>query len=298
MDILGLVAAFGGGVIGACMGALPVFIMTGLLALVGAIVTAAGATGDIAIGLLAFGSYAGPHIAFAGGVAAAAYAGKTGKISSGTDILSSLNGTGSPDVLLVGGAFGMAGFVIAYLIGLTPLGPMTDLPGITVFILAVITRYMFGTTGLTGKYTGTAPRTYITTGTGMLHNIVVGGGIAIAISFVAAQLYAAGNETALAIYPIICFGFAAFSLIFTQTGFATPASHHIALPAAYAAVAGVTAFGSAGALLGVVFGILGSLLGDFCANTFNSHNDTHIDPPATTIFILVIVISLMKMVIL
>lgn len=34
MDILALIAAFGGGIIGAYMGALPAFIMTGIYALV------------------------------------------------------------------------------------------------------------------------------------------------------------------------------------------------------------------------------------------------------------------------
>ena len=74
MDILALIAAFGGGIIGAYMGALPAFIMTGIYALVGGVLTAAGVGGDVAVNYLAFGSFVGPHIAFAGGVAAAGYA--------------------------------------------------------------------------------------------------------------------------------------------------------------------------------------------------------------------------------
>ena len=82
--------------------------------------------------------YQNPKIlCFAGGVAAAGYAGRKGKLASGTDILSSLNGLGEPDVLLVGGIFGVLGFLIHYCIGLLPVigsaGPATtDLPGITV----------------------------------------------------------------------------------------------------------------------------------------------------------------------
>ena len=295
MDFMALIAAFGGGIIGAYMGALPAFIMTGVFAIVGGIATAAGAPADIAVGVLAFGSFVGPHIAFAGGVAASGYAGKTKKLASGGDILSSLNGLGAPDVLLVGGVFGVLGFVIAYLIGLTPLGPLTDLPGITVIILAIITRLVFGSTGLTGKYTGTGKRVWASGGKAFVYNVVLGGGIGIAVSFIAASLNNAGNTVALGIFPIICFGFSAVTLIFTQTGFATPATHHITLPSALAAVAGVAAFGEAGALLGVLFGILGSVLGDFVGNTFNSHCDTHIDPPAATIFTLTIVISLIKL---
>ncbi|WP_297233235.1 hypothetical protein [uncultured Flavonifractor sp.] len=296
MDLFALVAAFGGGIIGAYMGALPAFIMTGIFALVGSVLTAAGVGGDIAVNMLAFGSFVGPHIAFAGGVAAAGYAGKKGKLSSGTDILSSLNGLGEPDVILVGGIFGVLGYLVSYGIGMLPVignaGPATtDLPGITVFILAVITRLVFGQTGLTGKYTGTGKREWFSTGKGFVYNVVLGGGIGIVVSCLAVVLYQSGNTAAFGIFPIICFGFAAISLIFTQTGFATPATHHIFLPAALAASAGILAWGESGFVLGVVFGILGSLLGDLVGKTLNSHCDTHIDPPATTIFILTIIIN-------
>ena len=241
MDILALIAAFGGGIIGAYMGALPAFIMTGIYALVGGVLTAAGVGGDVAVNYLAFGSFVGPHIAFAGGVAAAGYAGRKGKLASGTDILSSLNGLGEPDVLLVGGIFGVLGFLIHYCIGLLPVigsaGPATtDLPGITVFIQAGVPRLAFGTTGLTGKYTGSGKREWFATGKGFVYNVVLGGGIGIVVSFIAAFLYENEFTAAFSIFPIVCFGFAAITLIFTQTGFATPATHHIFLPSGLAAV--------------------------------------------------------------
>lgn len=295
MDFLALVAAFGGGIIGAYMGALPVFIMTGIFAIVGSIATAAGAPADIAVGFLAFGSFAGPHIGFASGVAAAGYAGMKKKLAHGNDIVTALNGLGAPDVLLVGGLFGVLGYLIHFAISLSPLGALTDLPGITVFILAVVTRLAFGSTGLTGKYTGDGKRVWFSTGTGFVYNVVLGGGIGIAVSFVAASLQQAGaSATVMGIYPIICFGFSAITLIFTETGFAMPATHHITLPSGLAAVVGLTAFGPSGALLGVLFGILGSLVGDLVGNSLNSHCDTHIDPPATTIFILTIAVNLIK----
>lgn len=299
MDILALIAAFGGGIIGAYMGALPAFIMTGVFALAGGIATAAGAPADIAVGFFAFGSFLGPHVAFAGGVAAAAYAGKKKKLECGADICSSLNGLGSPDVLLVGGVFGALGFLIWYLVGLTSFGAITDRPGFTVFVLAVISRLVFGSSGLTGKYTGSEKRQWISSGTAMGNNIVLGGGIGIAVSFVAASLAANGaSETVMGIFPIICFGFSAITLIFTQTGFACPATHHITLPSGLAAVAGIAAWGSAGALLGVLLGIISAIFGDFIAKTLNSYVDSHIDPPATTIFVMTCVVSLIKMAIL
>ena len=76
MNLFALVASFGGGIIGAYMGALPAFILTGVIAIAGAVAAMAGGA-DMTVGFIAFGSYLGPHIAFAGGVAASAYAGKT-----------------------------------------------------------------------------------------------------------------------------------------------------------------------------------------------------------------------------
>lgn len=295
MDILALVAAFGGGVIGAYMGALPAFIMTGFFALVGSLATAAGAPTDIAVGSFAFGSFLGPHIAFAGGVAAAAFAGKKKVLSNGYDILTSLNGLNEPDVLLVGGIFGVLGYVVHYLVGLTAFGTLTDMPGFTVFVLAIVTRLVFGNTGLTGKYTGSTPREWISGGKIMQSTIVLGAGIGIAVSFLAASLVANGASTAaMGVFPVICFGFSAVTLIFAQTGFACPASHHISLPAALAAIVGITAWGPAGALLGVLFGVICAVFGDFVCKTFNSHCDSHIDPPATTIFIMTFIISLIR----
>ena len=284
MDILSLAASFGGGLLGACIGALPAFILTGILAIAGGVAALAGAA-DLTIGSITFGSILGPHIAFAGGVAAAAFAAKREKLGSGTDILSSLNGTGDYWVLIVGGIFGVLGFVIHYFYSAV-LNLQTDLPGITVFTLAIITRLTFGKTGLLGKFKGEGKRIYFTLGQGLIYNIILGGGIGIAVGYVAGSLIASGADLALlGMYPIICFGISAASLIFTQTGFATPATHHITLPAAAAAVM------SGNPIMGIVFGIVGSLLGDFAGNTLNSHCDTHIDPPATAIFISMFVIN-------
>lgn len=296
MSITGLIASFGGGIIGAYLGALPAFIMTGVFALVGGIVTATTGLDSIAVGTLAFGSLLGPHIAFAGGVAAAGYARSRGKIEDGTDILSSLHAINHPDVLIVGGIFGVIGFVIAYLINLTPIGPMTDLPGITVICSAIIVRLLFGKTGMIPKCEDGVTRTYMTGGKGFVNNVVWGGGIGIVISFIAALLSESRDtwEVVSGIYPIICFGFAACTLIFTQTGFNVPGSHHVMLPSALAAVVGINAWGMGGAMLGVLFGIVAAIIGDFVACTFNSHCDTHIDPPAATIFSLTIIISLLR----
>lgn len=279
-----VIAAFGGGVIGAYIGALPAFILTGIIAIAGGTATLAGAA-DLTVGYVAFGAYLGPHVAFAGGVAAAGYAYKTKQLKSGTDILSSLYGTGDPMTLIVGGIFGLIGMIIFQL--LAAVNFPSDLPGTTVVILAVVTRLMFGTSGIIGKYEGEGKREFYTGGKGFFCNVVLGLGIGVTISFIAQQMVNAGvDEALMGAFPVVCFGIAATSLIFTQTGFACPATHHIAYPAACAAV------WSDNPVMGIIFGILGSVIGDFIAKTFNSHCDTHIDPPATTIMILLFVITI------
>lgn len=298
MDMLALLGAFGGGAFGAMLGALPAFIMTGCFALVGGIV-ALGGHNDVAVAFLAFGTFMGPHVSFGGGVAAAAYAGSRGKLKAGNDIMTSLNGTGSVDVIFIGGLFGVIAYIIWWLLMKTPLGPVTDAVAMTVAISGCIARLAFGKTGLLGKYTGKGPRVWITGGKGFVYNVFLGACVGFAVSFVAAMMKNAGvPDTALSYFPTVCFGFSAITMIFAQIGCASPTTHHITLPSGLGALVGMAAWGPYGAFLGVIIGILSSLYGDFVANTFNSWNDTHIDPPAMTIFVMTIVVNVIGMIVL
>lgn len=286
MDMFGLIAAFGGGLLGAAVGALPAFILAGVIAIAGGILGMAGIA-EPSIGNIAFGSFLGPHIAFAGGVAAAAYAGKIKKLSSGADILSSLNGLADASVLVVGGVFGVLGFLVKYVYG-DLLQLPTDHPGITVFTLAIITRFVFGQTGLFGQYKDKTPRVWFSTGSELVYNIILGLGIGIIVSGVAVSMLNSGvSAEAMGMFPIVCFGISAFSLIFAQTGFASPTTHHITLPAASAAVMTGNIF------IGIIVAIICTLFGDLVAKSINSYCDTHIDPPATTIFIAMFIINIL-----
>jgi hypothetical protein len=286
MSIFALIGAFGGGVIGAYLGALPAFILTGVLALAGAAVAMAGGA-DATLSYVTFGSYLGPHVAFAGGVAAAAYAGKKKLLKSGTDILTPLFGLSDPMTLVVGGVFGVLGFVVHYLAG-GVLRLNTDLPGITVIVSALIARFAFGSTGLMGKVEQGEKRTYIAGGKELSCLILLGAGIGTATGFVYQTMAAAGApEAVIGNFPVLCFGIAALSLIFAQTGFGVPSTHHIALVSALAAVL------SGNPLMGVLFGILTALFGDFVGRTFNSQCDTHVDPPACTIFIFTFLVNIL-----
>nr|WP_295610842.1 hypothetical protein [uncultured Terrisporobacter sp.] len=301
MDILALIAAFGGGAFAAGLGALPAFIMTGFLALVGTGITLAGGA-DILTSNLAFGSFFGPHIAFAGAAAATAYAARKnntliastsfdcgevaltleeGILIDGTDITYSLGKTLDGTVLIVGGVFGMIGYLVNYLYsGVLHLN--TDTVAMTVATLGLIARFTIGKSGLTGQYTGTEKRQYFSQNQELIYNIVVGLSVGIMVSCVAAYLKNLGvsKEFLIAGYPSLCFGISAITLVFAQMGFSVPITHHISLPAANAAVL------SGNPIIGVVVAIACSLIGDFFTKTINSYVDTHIDPPACTIFIM------------
>lgn len=73
--------------------------------------------GAPAIGIISFGSWFGPHVAFAGAVAGAAFAMTRNHIENGQDIVTPLVKFGDPMVLIVGGIFGMVGFLIQYIVG-------------------------------------------------------------------------------------------------------------------------------------------------------------------------------------
>ena len=100
-DVLALLLAAGGGFFAAAIGALHAFIFTGFMVLAGQAIAHGRASGDF-LSFVAFGPLFGPHIAFAGGVAAVAYAARTDKEVGGKDIGVPLISIERPDVLLVG----------------------------------------------------------------------------------------------------------------------------------------------------------------------------------------------------
>lgn len=148
---------------GAAIGALPAFILVGFAVLVGIAAGLSGSQFDV-LGQIAFGPVLGPHISFAGGVAAAAFAARRERddIDDGTNIVTPLAGLGDPLPLLVGGIFGAGGYLLQLL--LTALIPpveagfyttYTDVIALVVVISAIIARVAFGRTGSSAASTPT-----------------------------------------------------------------------------------------------------------------------------------------------
>lgn len=282
-DWIYLLAAFAGGMFGAAVGAIPAFIITGLAAVVGAAV--AIITGDGAlVGSIAFGPFLGPHVAFAGGVAGAAYAAKKGKLDGGKSILTALAGLNAPDVLVVGGVFGALGYLIAWLYGFIPnIGgaAWTDTIALSVVTTAVIVRFVFGSAGLMGKvpegysrWVASDKGAWIPWQSKPLQMIA----IALAFGFTAVYItYAYSDLPGGGTLPVLFWGFSALSLVFLQFGTEVPVTHHITLPAGLAVVM------SGDIWWGLAFAFLGIFLGEAAACIFTNYADTHIDPPAASI---------------
>lgn len=282
-DWMFLLAAFAGGMFGAAVGAIPAFILTGLAAIVASAV--AIITGDGAlVGSIPFGSFLGPHIAFAGGVAGAAYAAKKGKLDGGKSILTALAGIDSPDVLFVGGVFGALGYLIAWAFAFIPnigAAGWTDTIALSVVTTAIIVRLVFGNSGLFGKvpegysrWVASDKGAWIPWQSKPLQLIAY----ALAFGFSAAYItYAYADLPGGAMIPFLFWGISAFSLVFLQFGTEVPITHHVVLPAGLAVVA------SGDVWWGLAFAILGIFLGEAAACIFTSYGDTHIDPPAASI---------------
>jgi hypothetical protein len=302
-----LLAAFGGGLFGAAIGALPAFILTGIAVLVAFGAGLGGASFDV-LGLIAFGAVTGPHVSFAGGAAAAAFAARRGDIEDGKDILTPLAGLGDPLPLLVGGIFGAGGYALQVLL-MNLLPPFqsgfyptyVDVIAVVVTVSAVVARLAFGNTGILGdlddearergRFSTGGERVWLAYQEGFLQASVVGLGTGILAAWAATQI-AAFNPALLPFGVLMGYGFSATALIFLQFGFSVPVTHHMTLPAAVAAV-GVTAAGGSqivAILVGAVAGVLGALLGELFSRLFLIHGDTHIDPPANAIIVMSVLI--------
>ncbi|MBX0293522.1 hypothetical protein [Haloarcula nitratireducens] len=316
-----VIAAFAGGAFGAALGALPAFCFTGFLVAIGEAAAYAGAelAGSIT-GAVAFGPVFGPHVSFAGGAAAAAYAARQNEMGAAFDFhnakaITFALGT-KPSHLAVGGAFGIVGMLIRQISGglLLPWDPIAM--GVT--LSALLHRLVFG---------------YSIVG------VVAGDGIFDMSPFERGEKRSEGEvsgdadkagEERFAVEPwlphqykwsgvaftgfitgvlggyiwletgsyFLGFGISAASLTFLNLGVEKiPVTHHMTLPASTAGAAVVASDPGGSALLVVVvaaiFGVYGALLGEVWQRIFYAHADTHWDPPAAAITLATFTIAIL-----
>lgn len=288
MDIFSLIASFGGGVFAAAIGATNAFIMTGFFALFGstALMMGMAEAGSFIQGTIAFGPFFGPHITFAAGVAAAAYGKKKGYWDNGCLLFDCIGGQVHYDSLLVGGIFGVIGYLaITFLVApwSGPISPklVTDNPGIVVFFSGILARLAFGGKLRTGDKV-------LPEGNALTNDLIFAACTGLLVSGIYVAAAGAGvSATVLGNYPVFCFGIAAIGLIFALVGKAYIGCHHVMLPCALATHMCYTSSGNLGMafVAGLCFAIIGILLGDLEGNLINSGSDSHIDNPAFAIFL-------------
>jgi hypothetical protein len=340
-----VLVAFAGGAFGAAIGALPSFSLAGLLVVVGELYGLIQRVGDAALpaiditGSVAFGPVLGPHVAFGGGAAAAAYAARRGYFETDFDYHPAKNvtqGLGSrPDVLFVGGAFGVVGHLIAT--GADGFAVPTDPAALGVVCSALLHRVVFGYSLIGASIRDLFDmtpyaRAQAASGSGSVSgdgDTVTDGGAASARGYAVEPWlpyqYRWGNVLALGLAvgvlgayvayitasAFLAFGISVVPLLLINADVAKiPVTHHVTLPASTAVLASVdaplaattpaTVAGSLpmseALLLGAVFGGLGALLGEVAQRVFYAHADTHLDPPAASIVVTSVLIALLAVI--
>ena len=289
MDVLfNALAAFGAGTLAAAMGGVNAFIMTGVIAIVGGMAQCLGLVDAGALySTVAFGTVFGPHISFAGGVAAAAYARKIGKLENGCNLGLGLASLGEPSVLAVGGVFGVIGWAIgtyavpAVFGGIIPVG--TDNPGMTVVISGILARLAFGDRGLLS-----ADAKFISSGKPLTMVLLRAATYSLMVAGTGLALHNAGID--ISGYNIIIFGCAAVSLIFPGNA----SWHHTGIISAYATMTAIGAGLSDVAVVGmaVACGLATGIICNIENCLINTDVDSHIDGEGTSICLMTIVVNL------
>jgi hypothetical protein len=326
-----LLAAFAGGAFGASVGALPSFSLAGLMVIIGELYKLAARTvGVDAIpvditGSIGFGVVLGPHVAFGGGAAALAYATKRGYLDTDFEYHQAkevTRGLGSkPDVLFVGGLFGIVGYWIGTLS--TTVSAPVDPVALGVVGSALVHRVAFGY-----SLVGASPRRWFDMSpyeqARMSENETLADGGEPAVEPWLPYQFRWSNVVMLGLVvgvlgayvayltasPFLAFGISVVALVFLNAGVEEiPVTHHISLPASTAVLALVDAPVTeltpalvAGAvplwvalLVGAGFGIVGALFGELLQRILYAHAETHLDPPAASIVVTSLPIGLLAM---
>jgi hypothetical protein len=330
-----VIAALAGGAFGAAIGALPAFIFTGFVVFLGeglAVLrnNVGAAAGDVGAGELAtgitgvigFGMVTGPHVAFAGGVAASAYAGKKypemepegWDYHFGKNILYAF-GT-KPDILAVGAIFGVFGMLFNRIFaGLFAFGGfgLTDSIAVTVVASAFLARVVFGYP-IVGKASGDGFLDMTPFEREEPH-VAADGGVEEHAGRLATEpwlphQYKWSGVTAIGLVGgvlggyiwlrtgslFLGYGISAISLLFLQLGVEKiPVTHHITLLGSVGAAVAAATVGSDPVVL-IAAGVLGAvsaLVGEATQRIFYAHSGTHVDPPAMAIAIVMLVVGIL-----
>lgn len=326
-----LLVALAGGAVGAALGGYAAYGLAGLVVTIGEIArvtTGAGGTPLVAgspdlatagvTGLVGYGPVLGPHVAFAGAAAAAAYAGRKGHLDTDFPYHEAKHlGTPlgpRPGALAVGAVFGLLGYWLAQLS--LSLGLPWDPVAASVVVSALLHRAVFGYP-LVGRL-GTnildmspyedGDRRMATDGDGGGARSLAGryvvepwlpyqsAWVTVGLLGLAVGVFGGFLAVATGSY-FLPFGIAATGLLLLTAGVErVPVTHHMALPAGIAALALPNADPTVAILVGGAFGLLGGLLGELAQRVGYAHADTHLDPPSASIVVTTLLVALLDVV--
>lgn len=347
-----IVVAFASGAFGTMIGSLHTFSIAALLIIAGEAANIAGRGAILsvdsvepaaygAVGItsnIGLGAMIGPQVAFAGALAAIAYAAKKGYMDSNWPYHHAKNifRPFSPhqlDVVVVGGLFGVLGYLLTF--GLATISAPVDPVAGSIVIAAVIHRLVLGYdvlgTPAGDGYFDLSPFEREETVEGDIESgepterLTVEPWLAWmyqwkGLTFLGIVAGILGGYTFYVTgSPLLVFGISGLAFLILNDGvedhfgelrFPIAVQHHMTVPASLAAFAfsGVplseaTAQTVAAAVplwqiivVGAVFGLLGSLLGEAAERIVYAHGDTHFDPPATSIALCTVLIAVLAMI--
>ncbi|MFT4946570.1 MAG: hypothetical protein ACI8TL_000806 [Natronomonas sp.] len=327
-----LLAGFLGGVLGAAIGALSALGLAGIVIVIGELAELLVFDGT-AVGMLAtlgvdgapvaagplsavgLGPLLGPYVAFAGGVAAAAYAGRTGVVDTGfryhqaKQIRRPL--FDRPRTLLVGGGFGVVGVLLGGLGSLLPVDPVAFAVVGSAFLVRLTVGYpligRFGETAVldmspfeSGAYWGDSGHE-TTDGIAGRHVVEpwqpeyyewrVVAALGVLVGAVSAAIALLTDSV------LLPFGLALaslFGLVFglRVEGYPVPVTHHIVFPAAVGALA-IGGSLPIDILAGAAMGLIGSVTGELGQRALYAHGDTHVDPAFASLLLSSLLIAVL-----
>ena len=297
-----LLICFGGGIMGAALGALFSFIASGIIIFVGCAVVLAGGSNFILM-QVGLGPVFGPQIEFCAALVAVTYAvGVKKNFTPGTakDILSPLVDT-SWDVMLVGGIAGVFSHVLMNILVRIPVVNMFDCLALSIVLTIMIARILFmkempwGNSESIKKYGWLKTDNYslswvpwmavpsrfaiFSFGVGILC-----GALAMITKGILDPMVAQGTipaSDAFVVPLIIGLSLAAISLI--GLNFATGEIQKFPVWHAQAILSALAYLHFESIVIAGIVGVLAAFLQELMARMFWNHGSSHIDPPACTI---------------
>jgi len=304
------VAAFAGGAFGASVGALNAFAFTGFVVVAGETVNVVQRNlGQDFVDItqdVGFGVFFGPHVAFAGGAGALAYAAKRGYVTRESEdayhpAKNVVSGLGTrPDVLAVGGVFGVVGYAFAETSAFfsAPYDPVAA--GVVASAFAHRAALGYSVVGDASLRPRDGAETWLPYQSSVAGVAVLGASVGVLGGYTA---YATGSA-------FLGFGLSTATLALMCAGTEKiPVTHHITLPASTAVVA-LTGVSSGTVpvevvreialvdvvLVGASFGLLGALLGELTQRVLYAGAETHLDPPAASIVLTTFAVAVLALV--